>query len=321
MPEPVYSDSSCTGPVPTYLGGARGRRAFYLDEQGVLRGITYRAPWRDGENVAECMVTKVVNPMGTTGHHSFIGTGPPYYSGGVVFHGDPQAAPEPAPGMGWARCGGLDPECACGFYAYHSGETMYALSGPGCRVMAIVEAYGRMVLGTAGYRAQKARILAVCAPPPNEARRRSAQLNKDRRELLKQLSVAHASKFLPGRSVANLNIAAVVLGIFTATVPPPIRPAMVLLMSFLGVSLVVVRRALRQEKQTLIDSLEDRLAEIDKTLRGLPEDYTEHIERAKERYPGVEFFEDPAAMRKAYPVESLAALASEVAVTKEESDG
>jgi hypothetical protein len=312
-----YSDSSCDGDKPTYLGAARGRRSFYLDSNGVLRGVTYRAPWRDGENVAECMVTRQVDPMVGLRNSWQSNAMPPYTTSGVAFADDPDEPPAIQQGFEWDRCGGLDPECGCGFYAYHSGDVYYATSGPGCRVQGIVEAYGRMVLGTKGYRAQKARILAICAPPATEAtvRRRGVQANRDSvARSLKQLEFLAS---LPDRADRHLAVMTVASAFLAALAPSLIRPAMLALCGFVGVSMLVLRRARRDGVEATRLALEEELEKLDSTLRSMPNDYYEYVERAKAVYPSVEFFTDPAEMHAKYPVESLSTLASEV----RESDG
>jgi hypothetical protein len=310
MPGPIYNDSSCTGSVPTYLGGARGRRSFYLDDQGVLRGITYRAPWRDGENVAQCMVATRTTQFVPSRFSPFIpAAGPPYVTAGVSFPADPEAEPELLAGFAWAQCEGLDRECACGFYAYHNAETAYALSGPGCRVAAIVEAYGRMVLGTSGYRAQKARILAVCTPPATEASVRAAKLREERAAVLEQLEQLVSRPYLPGRTMRRVAAGVVAASVGGAVAPAAARPPLLLLGAFLGVSMMLMRRALRQEFRSTVESLENQLEQIDTLLHQLPADYSQHVARAKARYPSVQWFDSPAEMRAAYPIESLADLA------------
>jgi hypothetical protein len=64
-------------------------------------------------------------------------------------------------------CAGLDPNCSCGFYAYQRGSNDYYrpnhTTGSG-NVQAVVRGYGKVVLGTRGFRAQKAQIVAICMP-------------------------------------------------------------------------------------------------------------------------------------------------------------
>jgi hypothetical protein len=312
MPHPHYSDSSCDGQKPTYLGSARGRRSFYLDENGVLRGVTYRAPWVDGENVAECMVTRQVDPMAPLRNTWCSSSMPPYTTSGVAFDADASKPPEVQQGYEWDRCDGLDPECGCGFYAYHSGDVYYATAGPGCRVQGIIEAYGRMVLGTKGYRAQKARIVAICAPPSNEisVRRRGVQATRD--SVARSLTQLELLAALPAKADKHLAIMTVASAFLAALAPGLLRPAALAVCGFVGASLVVLRRARREGVEATRLSLERELEALDGTLRSMPNDYWDFVEKAKARYPSVEFFTDPAEMHLKYPTESLTELARQV---------
>jgi hypothetical protein len=278
----------------------------------VLRGVTYRAPWHDGENVAECMVTRQVDPMVLVRRQSWNTNAlAPYITYGVSYDADPSKPTELLQGYAWDRCEGLDPECACGFYAYHSGDVYYATAGPGCRVQGVIEGYGRMILGTKGYRAQKARILAICGPPPTEAttRRRAAQANRDAvARSLKQLELIAA---LPAKADRHLAIMTIASAFLAALAPGMIRPAALALCGFVGATLLVVKRARSEGVDEARLSLEEELEKLDATLAGMPNDYYEYVEKAKARYPGVEFFTDVAEMQAKYPVESLADLAHE----------
>lgn len=66
-------------------------------------------------------------------------------------------------------CPGMD-KCGHGFYGYYDGSDDYHESG---MVSAVVEGYGEAVIGTRGFRAMKARIVALHIPDtvkPSEAR-------------------------------------------------------------------------------------------------------------------------------------------------------
>lgn len=58
------------------------------------------------------------------------------------------------------RCEGLDPKCSCGVYAYW---TKYAAAIQ-TEAVGVVEGFGRTIIGTRGFRCQKARIVAIVAP-------------------------------------------------------------------------------------------------------------------------------------------------------------
>lgn len=313
--DPKFSDTSCTGSPPLVMGGARGRRAFYLDAGGWLRGVTYRFPWVDGENVAECMVTKKVNVMAKD--TTIWGVHAPYDIGGVRFYDDATVPPELGNGFQWDRCEGLDPECACGFYAYHDGHTQYAMSGPGCRVQAVVEGYGRVVLGTLGYRAEKARILGVVKPPETEAARRRHQMEEQIISLQQTLEAVKARPHvLLGRNPRRIEALAVFGALMAAIAPLRVAPAFLLWAGALVTSTIIFKRAFQSEYQQTVAAIEQAIKSYEEQIAALPVDYSSHLEKAMANYPSVQWFDTFEDLMKAYPCESLKSL-----VTKEESDG
>ncbi|GAA4286549.1 hypothetical protein [Georgenia daeguensis] len=119
------------------LGSVRGRRSFGVTADGRLTGLYYSQVWHPGENRASCL-----------------------HDGGVVVRLPDgritvRAASEREIGAGHGLQG-----CTCGFYAYYR-EDPYSTSR---RISGVVEGYGRVVLGTAGFRAERARILALLVP-------------------------------------------------------------------------------------------------------------------------------------------------------------
>jgi hypothetical protein len=134
------------------LGTVRGSRAFAVDDDGFLTGVTFRARWGAGVNVAECMRRRAPECE----HEQALLIS---WSGGHLF---PQLT---------GKCGcptlpdpcGDSPgrSCKCGFYAFYEGSNDYAKTST---VAAVVEAWGRTVVGTRGFRASKARIVAIYLP-------------------------------------------------------------------------------------------------------------------------------------------------------------
>lgn len=273
--------------------------------------MTYRWPWRDGENVAECLVTepKAVGVKGTRGVWPAISA--PYVMGGVIFTDDPDHEPVPAENMRWARCNGLEATCGCGFYAYHDNASMYASPGPGCRVQGIVEAYGRVVLGTQGYRAEKARILAIVVPPPTEAARRRRELDKARLDIHEALALVDAALAKPWWKqtliVAYLGVAAA-LGV-AALVNPAWRTAGVTLAGYCLANARITHITIVKQLKAMKESLTDDLKRAQEARAALPQDYSLHVERCKERYPSVKFYTNVTDMLDDYPVQSLRHLA------------
>lgn len=115
-------------------GVVTGTRSFEIDRLGRLTGVSYRTVWRPGENEAKCLERDNVSTFitGTSGRL--------------------QESPRSAHSLA---------ECAHGFYGYYEGSNDYYAEG---RVMAVIEAYGEAVIGTRGFRAAKARIVALHVP-------------------------------------------------------------------------------------------------------------------------------------------------------------
>lgn len=311
MPNPHYRDSGCTGSTPLVLGAARGHRSFYLDEGGWLRGVTYRWPWRDGENVAQCFVTVQTNPLKPVPgrYYNLYGATPPYYAGGVVFQADPDVPVAALEGHQLAGCDGIDADCGCGFYAYHDADMKYALSGPGCRVTGVVEAYGRLVLGPQGYRAQKARILGIVVPPVTEASRRRRLLERTIADLREAIEECGPRVW---RSSATLVYATATIGALAAAVfASGGRAAALFAAGFTATNWLIGTRAMLAHHKTTMEALQDQLATSEAHLQGMPNDYSGYIELCRKNYPGVRFFHSEREMFEAFPVSSLRTLAIE----------
>jgi hypothetical protein len=154
------------------IGSVRGTRSFKVDALGRLTGVSYERIWTPGENVALCVEDDYRSKYGRYGYGSVLHTytttpsqtyTPPPRNGGTwnIFKKD---APTP-PGTPLQESLG-EPEipkhnmaeCSCGFHGYHDGSTDYMSSA---QVTGVVEGYGEIVIGTRGFRALKARILAL----------------------------------------------------------------------------------------------------------------------------------------------------------------
>lgn len=109
-------------------GAITGLRVWNVDREGRLLSLNYGAIWTPGENVSLC--GKKAGPTYTwslTGEK--IKQLPEHH-----FH----------------------PECACGFWAHNEGHDFY--KGP---IFGAIEGYGKVLVGPAGFRAEKARIIAL----------------------------------------------------------------------------------------------------------------------------------------------------------------
>ncbi len=116
-------------------GVVTGTRSFDVDKLGRLLGVAYATVWTPGENVAKCMVRDEFAVLYSDSDRPSL-----------------REAKRPAHSIA---------ECAHGFYGYYEGSNDYYERG---RVMGVVEAYGETIIGSRGFRASKARIVALHIP-------------------------------------------------------------------------------------------------------------------------------------------------------------
>lgn len=124
-----------TGPALA-AGTVLGVRAFDIDNLGRLRGVTHADVFRPGENIARCRA----KPQGRWAH----------VPGGMTWA--PDEPREHHPGSA---------DCECGYWAHYDGTHSYETK---LRASAIIEGYGLVTLGTSGFRAGKARLVALVPP-------------------------------------------------------------------------------------------------------------------------------------------------------------
>lgn len=116
--------------TPLVAGSLIGIRAFRVRGDGTLTGVAYEVPYEEGENEAKCMI----GASTWLQQHKMAGL-----------------------------------HCSCGFYAYfHKGHSAYLpLMDYGERmVTGLIEGYGRCTVGSLGFRAEKAKIIALVLPDP-----------------------------------------------------------------------------------------------------------------------------------------------------------
>jgi len=128
------------GQLPMVLGPLIGLRAFRMTEDG-LTGVHKQVPWGPGENVAECLAT-------ASDYAAWDGYCYGSYAAAIA---DWKPHVERAPFM----------HCSCGWYAYVDGSNTYLTTS---RVAGLIEGYGHLVVGSRGFRAEKARIVALIQP-------------------------------------------------------------------------------------------------------------------------------------------------------------
>lgn len=115
------------------LGTIKGLRTWSADDQGRLRGVTYPVVWTPGENISRCMANDRDCGQPGCGFCAAL------------------AASAEAPRHNF------DPECDCGFWAYDERN----VKPHGDCITGVIEGYGRVTIGTKGFRCEKAKIVAL----------------------------------------------------------------------------------------------------------------------------------------------------------------
>lgn len=108
------------------LGTIYGMRTWEVESNGTLVPCSGGVyTYKNGENVAGCIMTDIAKMR-------------------------PRHRP-------------AEKYCTCGFYAYYDGSNYYGRGGTN-HVTGIIEAYGKCQVGSAGFRAEKCRIVALVIP-------------------------------------------------------------------------------------------------------------------------------------------------------------
>lgn len=163
-------DSDRFGKRPLLIDAFYGLRYFNVDATGQLVGPVYRQTWTAGTNTATCMATG--------------------RSIRAVLSGEPNWAHEL-----------LSMDCSCGFYAYFDTSDNVDQrrfckpdneDGKGLTVTAVIKAWGRMVVGEYGFRAEKAEVVGLVRPAG------------DRRVpgVVSTLTVGHNGQLVPFNAIA-----------------------------------------------------------------------------------------------------------------------
>lgn len=124
------------------VGSVRGVRDFRVDADGTLTGVTVQETWKAGENKAHC----------------------------ISIWGPPKLMQLLAKGtMTIKKPADMDADCSCGYYAYFKAKWRAYSFGHGERTLpAVIEGYGKVNLGSKGFRAEKAKILGITFNQPWE---------------------------------------------------------------------------------------------------------------------------------------------------------
>lgn len=146
----------CTG-YELAIGAVTGLRYFTVDKLGRLRGKTFSAVWRPGENTAACHAGSEVMQM-TQALNRQIAAMFRSYNLSPVSVSDPPLPSQPA-----MKSGHHVPveKCGCGFWAFTDHDYKYGASED---VAGVVEGHGRTLIGTKGFRVEKAEIVALRVP-------------------------------------------------------------------------------------------------------------------------------------------------------------
>lgn len=128
---------------PFSIGSLTGLRAFLINDKGGLTGVAYRDLYSPEVNTAVCHVEPWWTPETIPACYL------PYIKDGHDFIGI---------------------NCTCGFHAFFDGTNDYLHDPNGpmwseYRIAGIIEGWGKYVVGPRGFRAEKARILALITPP------------------------------------------------------------------------------------------------------------------------------------------------------------
>lgn len=135
------------------VGSVFGFRSFEVDRLGRLVSPQQPNIWTPGENVAECKARHGLSAGWPVSIFQYISDGNPA-------NADVKLLPPPEPPK--HECEGIGDACKMGFYAYWGEQySDYACSST---LEGIVEAYGKVVIGSLGFRAEKARIVALTVP-------------------------------------------------------------------------------------------------------------------------------------------------------------
>lgn len=131
------------------LGSIMGVRTFGVHKEGLLQGLVFKQIWRPGENRAVCMKKGVIP----------VGDGPTT--------AEAMARLKKLIGSSGPHVGGHMMNCDCGYYAFYSDVENYyyeTIKDRSDRFCGIIEGYGLTVQGPKGFKAEKARIVALLVP-------------------------------------------------------------------------------------------------------------------------------------------------------------
>ena len=274
-------------------------RVFALDSRGILRGVTYPQAWRPGENIAKCLSARTNGTPWDTNDRYF------YEVAGIGINETFDSEPTLMTGYSSTGCGDgnlnsmVHPDCTCGFYAYHNQRSVGYGVRHGARVLAVVEGYGKLVVGTLGYRAQKARIVAVVPPTPHEATDRQRRVKR----AISDIDDVLAEDNEKGNLTQGTALLAA-MGVAFSVLAPPFGGALL-------VGAAVNHHATKTTRTYARNQLMLHRQRLVKEYDALPTDYVETMALCRENYPDIEYYATANEMLGAHKIVSLEALAKD----------
>lgn len=147
---------ACSGPaalVPDALRGYRSWAGLEVTASGEVHLASTGVPyfWRAGELTAGCMTPRP--PWSLTSLTGCSCALCRSYQPGDLPQDPRHVAPVP--------------DCTCGFYGWYRPEDIRIVPAP---IRGVIEASGRVLLGTHGFRAERARLVAITIDPVQSSR-------------------------------------------------------------------------------------------------------------------------------------------------------
>lgn len=127
------------------LGTVRGFRRWKVDVAGTLKPVSYYSShsWGPGENHAECGCSPSSEQL-------------PKIEGEDWKERNLRVE-------AWRDTATFE-DMSCGFYAYFDGKDSGGHGSTDPNISGVIEGYGEVLIGTKGFRAKKARIIALAVP-------------------------------------------------------------------------------------------------------------------------------------------------------------
>lgn len=123
-------------------GHIMGLRAWQVDAEGRLVGVTFPAIWKPGENVSKCYQDRRAGVCPMSFEQGHIKDPCEYGNCDTVYH--------------YRDEHNYERDCSCGFWAYNE----HSFSADGA-IVGVVKGWGKTTVGPKGFRCEKAEIMAL----------------------------------------------------------------------------------------------------------------------------------------------------------------